>query len=208
MERCGGPNGANWRPRGESHRSPNGAEVGRGLPTSSPSANPVGPWKVTVAEEGLFSGFKRLVVGKPIPSHLAHHERLSSVTGLAVLSSDALSSVAYATEEILRVLVLAGTAAFTLREPDRVRHRRRSSRSWCSPTARRSTRTRAAAARTSSRKDNLGETPALIAAGVAADRLHPDGRGQHRRRRRRDHVGVSRLARQPRRADARVRGCC
>jgi amino acid transporter len=61
-----------------------------------------------VAEEGLFSQIKRLVVGRPIPSHLAHHERLSRVTGLAVLSSDPLSSVAYATEEILRVLVIAG----------------------------------------------------------------------------------------------------
>ena len=61
-----------------------------------------------MAEEGLFSQFKRFVVGRPIPSHLAHHERLSRVTGLAVLSSDPLSSVAYATEEILRVLVLAG----------------------------------------------------------------------------------------------------
>ena len=49
-----------------------------------------------MAEEGLFSQLKRLVVGKPIPSHLAHHERLSRVTGLAVLSSDPLSSVAYA----------------------------------------------------------------------------------------------------------------
>jgi len=46
---------------------------------------------------------KRLLLGRPIPTHLAHHERLSKVTGLAVLSSDALSSVAYATEEILRV---------------------------------------------------------------------------------------------------------
>src|SRR6185295_864534 len=96
---------------------PERAEVGRGLPTSSPSANPVGPWKVSVAEEAPFSAFKRLVVGKPIPSHLAHHERLSRVTGLAVLSSDALSSVAYATEEVLRVLVLAGTAAFTFASP-------------------------------------------------------------------------------------------
>src|SRR5947208_1478314 len=57
-----------------------------------------------VPEEGLLSQFKRFVVGKPIPSHLAQHERLSRVTGLAVLSSDALSSVAYATEEILRML--------------------------------------------------------------------------------------------------------
>jgi amino acid transporter len=64
-----------------------------------------------VPAEGLYSQFKRFVVGKPIPSHLAHHERLSRTTGLAVLSSDALSSVAYATEEILRVLILVGAAA-------------------------------------------------------------------------------------------------
>jgi amino acid transporter len=70
-----------------------------------------------VSEEGLLSQFKRLVVGKPIPSHLAHHERLSRITGLAVLSSDPLSSVAYATEEILRVLVLAGAATLTLATP-------------------------------------------------------------------------------------------
>src|SRR5262249_44971198 len=50
--------------------------------------------------------------GQPIPSHLAHHERLSRVTGLAVLSSDALSSVAYATDFILTTLVVAGVAAF------------------------------------------------------------------------------------------------
>jgi amino acid transporter len=70
-----------------------------------------------VPEEGLLSHLKRLVAGKPIPSHLAHHERLSRVTGLAVLSSDALSSVAYATEEILRVLVLMGAAALGYASP-------------------------------------------------------------------------------------------
>ena len=57
-----------------------------------------------MSDESFLSQLKRLLVGEPIPSHLAHHERLSRVTGLAVLSSDALSSVAYATEEILRVL--------------------------------------------------------------------------------------------------------
>ena len=67
--------------------------------------------------EGLLSQTKRFLVGKPIPSHLAHHERLSKVTGLAVLSSDALSSVAYATEEIVRVLVLAGAAALSIASP-------------------------------------------------------------------------------------------
>jgi len=70
-----------------------------------------------VAEEGLFSQLKRIVVGEPIPSHLAHHERLSRFTGLAVLSSDALSSVAYATEEILRVLVLVSAGTLGLASP-------------------------------------------------------------------------------------------
>jgi amino acid transporter len=64
-----------------------------------------------VPEESAFPTLKRLLVGKPIPSHLAHHERLSRVTGLAVLSSDALSSVAYATDFIVTTLIAAGTAA-------------------------------------------------------------------------------------------------
>jgi amino acid transporter len=70
-----------------------------------------------VPEEGVLSQIKHFIVGKPIPSHLAQHERLSRVTGLAVLSSDALSSVAYATEEIMRVLVLAGAAALSIASP-------------------------------------------------------------------------------------------
>ena len=72
-----------------------------------------------MSEEGVLSQVKRLLVGAPIPSHLAHHERLSRVTGLAVLSSDALSSVAYATEEILRVLMIGGVAALALVDADR-----------------------------------------------------------------------------------------
>src|SRR5437773_11653552 len=61
-------------------------------------------------EETEFS-VKRLLLGKPIPSSMAHHERVSRVTGLAVLSSDALSSVAYATDFILATLIVAGPAA-------------------------------------------------------------------------------------------------
>jgi amino acid transporter len=64
-----------------------------------------------VAEESSFPTVKRFLLGKPVPSHLAHHERLSRVTGLAVLSSDALSSVAYATDFIVATLIVAGTAA-------------------------------------------------------------------------------------------------
>jgi amino acid transporter len=69
-----------------------------------------------MSEDSAFS-LKRLLVGKPIPSHLAHHERLSRVTGLAVLSSDALSSVAYATDFVLATLIVAGVAAFRYAVP-------------------------------------------------------------------------------------------
>ena len=59
-----------------------------------------------------FNRLKRMLIGRPIPSASAHEERLTKVKALAVLSSDALSSVAYATESTLQVLVLAGAAAF------------------------------------------------------------------------------------------------
>src|SRR6185437_5097903 len=74
------------------------------------------PWK-PVSDGGALASLKRMLLGRPIPTHLAHHERLSKTTGLAVLSSDALSSVAYATEEILRVLVVGGLGALTLATP-------------------------------------------------------------------------------------------
>jgi amino acid transporter len=63
------------------------------------------------------TGLKRLLVGSPISTAHAEHERLSRITGLAVLSSDALSSVAYATEEILRVVMIGGAAALGLATP-------------------------------------------------------------------------------------------
>jgi len=53
---------------------------------------------------------KRWLVGPPMPLAQARHERLGKTVGLAVFASDPLSSVAYATEEILLVLILAGTA--------------------------------------------------------------------------------------------------
>jgi amino acid transporter len=65
----------------------------------------------------MASSFKRLLIGKPIATEQQHHERLSKVTALAVFSSDALSSVAYATEAILAVLILAGTQALGLALP-------------------------------------------------------------------------------------------
>lgn len=58
----------------------------------------------------MVASIKRLLVGKPLSTEQAAHERLSKKTALAVFSSDALSSTAYATEEIL--LVLAAAVAF------------------------------------------------------------------------------------------------
>jgi amino acid transporter len=60
---------------------------------------------------------KRWLVGPPMPLAQARHERLSKTVALAVFASDPLSSVAYATEEILLVLILAGTAALSYSLP-------------------------------------------------------------------------------------------
>lgn len=64
-----------------------------------------------------FGKLKRAVIGAPLSTAQAAHERLTKPKALAVLSSDALSSVAYATEEILHVLLLAGLAALSLSMP-------------------------------------------------------------------------------------------
>ena len=54
---------------------------------------------------------KRVAIGRPLASEEEIGERLSKKKALAIFSSDAISSSAYATEEILRVLILAGTGA-------------------------------------------------------------------------------------------------
>src|SRR5579884_282144 len=54
---------------------------------------------------------KRILFGRPLPSDRLEHERLNKKTALAVLSSDAISSVAYATEQTLIVLAVLGAAA-------------------------------------------------------------------------------------------------
>jgi len=59
-----------------------------------------------------------MLLGRPLATARLEHERLGKPTALAVFSSDNMSSVAYATEEILRVLIPAvGLAAFTLVMP-------------------------------------------------------------------------------------------
>jgi amino acid transporter len=63
---------------------------------------------------GTGYAFKRLLLGRPLATSRLEHERLGRPTALAVFSSDNMSSVAYATEEILRVLIPAiGILAFS-----------------------------------------------------------------------------------------------
>ncbi|MDE3206816.1 MAG: amino acid permease [Acidobacteriota bacterium] len=61
---------------------------------------------------------KRRLLGPPLVSDQLHEERLGKPTGLAVLSSDVMSSAAYASESVLRILVpVAGLGAFALITP-------------------------------------------------------------------------------------------
>src|SRR3954452_11779448 len=64
----------------------------------------------------MAKSLKRVLIGKPLASADEHAHRLSKTVALPVFSSDAISSTAYATEEILRVLLVgaaAGAAAYS-----------------------------------------------------------------------------------------------
>lgn len=66
-------------------------------------------------EQGFsWKSLRHKVFGKPIATAHAHHERLGPLLGLPVFSSDALSSVAYATEAILSILILHSVGALHL----------------------------------------------------------------------------------------------
>lgn len=60
----------------------------------------------------MVSSLKRLLIGRPLKSTEAGEQKLLKRKALAILSSDALSSVAYGPEQILIVLLSVGAAAF------------------------------------------------------------------------------------------------
>ncbi|WP_462412641.1 APC family permease [Neobacillus sp. Marseille-QA0830] len=60
----------------------------------------------------MLTSFKRLLIGRPLKSTELGEQKLNIFKALAILSSDALSSVAYGTEQILIVLATIGTIAF------------------------------------------------------------------------------------------------
>lgn len=71
--------------------------------------------KGIVAQTG--QAIKHALIGKPIATAQSEHERLTKFKALAVLSSDAISSVAYATEAILVNLIVAGSVHLGLTFP-------------------------------------------------------------------------------------------
>ena len=56
--------------------------------------------------------WRRWLIGNPLPTADAPHQTIGKAVGLAVFASDALSSTAYATQEIMVILAAAGTGAF------------------------------------------------------------------------------------------------
>lgn len=64
-----------------------------------------------------WNGIRRVLIGPRLPSAHEMHERLTKPKALAIFASDALSSVAYGPEAIMRVLVLAGVGALALTVP-------------------------------------------------------------------------------------------
>ncbi|QEL82831.1 APC family permease (plasmid) [Bacillus sp. JAS24-2] len=60
----------------------------------------------------MFSAFKRFLIGRPLKSTSLGEQKLNKFKALAILSSDALSSVAYGTEQILIVLATIGIISF------------------------------------------------------------------------------------------------
>jgi len=65
----------------------------------------------------FFARARAILIGRPLSIHEEISERLSKTKALAIFSSDAISSSAYATEEIVRILVLAGAGALFLSLP-------------------------------------------------------------------------------------------
>jgi amino acid transporter len=68
-------------------------------------------WRRVVADLPRRS-WRNWLIGRPLPTADAPHQTIGKAVGLAVFASDALSSTAYATQEILVILAAAGTVAF------------------------------------------------------------------------------------------------
>ncbi|MEP6639302.1 MAG: APC family permease [Chloroflexota bacterium] len=94
------------RVRVERPHAPYFRYTGRGQLTAKEAAS-----APTTATGRLMASVRGLLIGRPLASEDELGERLAKTKALAIFSSDAISSSAYASEEILRVLILGGVAA-------------------------------------------------------------------------------------------------
>jgi amino acid transporter len=100
------------RVRIAAHHAPYFRYAGPGQFVARPAASgPVTRWG------RLWARIRSVLIGRPLSIHEEIGERLSKKKALAIFSSDPISSSAYATEEILRVVVLAGAGALLLSLP-------------------------------------------------------------------------------------------
>jgi amino acid transporter len=95
------------RPQAEYFRYA-GPGILRAKPKASAPTTPVGR---------AYMRIRRALIGAPLATEQEVDERLNKKKALAIMSSDAISSSAYASEEILNILVLAGVAALALTLP-------------------------------------------------------------------------------------------
>ena len=101
-----------WRTPGPLGSEPMAVEA---EPAATQPSAPEAAAATPVVPESAGYRVKKRLLGPPLSSDDLDHQRLGKPTALAVFASDNLSSSAYATEEILRVLfVAAGAAAFSL----------------------------------------------------------------------------------------------
>ena len=91
------------------------------LPDDQASSSPAAltnAFGIEMPADSVGYRLKRKLLGKPLHTHEADEQRMGKPTALAIFASDNLSSSAYATEEILHVLVpVVGLAAFSLLTP-------------------------------------------------------------------------------------------
>jgi amino acid transporter len=65
----------------------------------------------------MLTRLKDLIIGQPLPTHQLHEKKLNKIRALAAFSPDALSSIAYANQEIYLGLIVAGSAGLILAFP-------------------------------------------------------------------------------------------
>ena len=174
---------ADRRVRVERPHSPYFRYTGRNQLVAKAAANQprtaVGRW---------WAGVRKVAIGRPLASEEEAGERLSKKKALAIFSSDAISSSAYATQEIIRVLATAGVAALVWSVPVSIAiavllavvstSYRQVCRAYPS-----------GGGAYAVAKENLSQMAGLVRRGRPPDRLRDDGRGVDRVGDRPDRVG-------------------